>query len=414
VAKTSEPSPIEVDDFPAGASHLRIAVVTETYPPEVNGVALSLARLVQGLRERDHDVQLVRPRQQPGQGAETGERFHEVLMRGLPVPRYPGLKMGVPSKAALVSLWARRRPDLVHIATEGPLGWSALEAARRLRLPVSSEFRTNFHTYCRHYGMGWLARPMLAYLRKFHNRTACTMVPTESVRRELAQIGFERLLVVPRGVDLARFDPRRRCDPLRAAWGAGPGDPVALYVGRLAPEKNLDLMVLAATAMQQAEPRLRVVIVGDGPARAELQRQLPTAHFAGTRLGLELAEHYASGDVFLFPSMSETYGNVTAEAMASGLAVVAFQHAAAGELIRDGVDGALAAPGDDRGFVDRAVALATDAAARRERGAAARRTVAACGWERVVTQVEAVMRDVVRQGQPARTVEPAFGGVPSL
>lgn len=414
MVKTSEPSPIEVDDFPAGASHLRIAVVTETYPPEVNGVALSLARMVQGLRERDHDVQLVRPRQQAGQGPESGERFHEVLMRGLPVPRYPGLKMGVPSKAALVSLWARRRPDLVHIATEGPLGWSALEAARRLRLPVSSEFRTNFHAYCRHYGMGWLARPMLAYLRKFHNRTACTMVPTESVRRELAEAGFERLLVVPRGVDTVRFDPARRRDDLRAAWGAGPGDPVALFVGRLAPEKNLDLLALAATAMQQAEPRVRIVIVGDGPARADLERALPTAHFAGTRLGLDLAEHYASGDVFLFPSVTETYGNVTAEAMASGLAVVAFQHAAAGQLIRDGVEGALAAPGDARGLVDRAVALATDPAARRERGAAARRAIAACGWDRVVAQAESVMRDVVRQGPPARTAEAPFGGVPSL
>jgi glycosyltransferase involved in cell wall biosynthesis len=414
VVKTSEPSPIEVDDFPAGASHLRIAVVTETYPPEVNGVALSLARLVQGLRERDHDVQLVRPRQQPGQGAESGERFHEVLMRGLPVPRYPGLKMGVPSKAALVSLWARRRPDLVHIATEGPLGWSALEAARRLRLPVSSEFRTNFHTYCRHYGMGWLARPMLVYLRKFHNRAACTMVPTESVRRELSQIGFERLLVVPRGVDTARFDPARRRDDLRAAWGAGPDDPVALYVGRLAPEKNLDLLVLAVTAMQQAEPRLCVVIVGDGPGREDLERRLPTARFAGTRLGLELAEHYASGNVFLFPSLTETYGNVTAEAMASGLAVVAFHHAAAGQLMRDGVDGSLAAPGDERGFVDRAVALATDPGARRALGSAARRAIAACGWDRVVTQVESVMRDVVRQGPPARAAEAPFGGVPSL
>jgi glycosyltransferase involved in cell wall biosynthesis len=409
-----EASPIEVDDFPAGASHLRVAVVTETYPPEVNGVALSLDRLVQGLRAREHEVQLVRPRQQPGQGAQSAERFHEVLMRGLPVPRYPGLTMGVPSKAALVSLWARRRPDLVHIATEGPLGWSALEAARRLRLPVSSEFRTNFHTYCRHYGMGWLARPMLAYLRKFHNRTACTMVPTESVRRELAALAFERLLVVPRGVDTERFDPARRSAALRATWGAEPGEPVALYVGRLAPEKNLDLLAITVAAMRQTEPRLRVVVVGDGPSRTDLQRQLPGAHFAGTRLGLELAEHYASADLFLFPSLTETYGNVTAEAMASGLAVVAFHHAAAGQLIRDGVEGDLATPGDDRGFVDRAVALARDPAARAARGAAARQAILPCGWDRVVAQVESTMRDVARQGVPTRAAEPLFNGVPSL
>src|SRR5574343_1270566 len=143
-----EPTPsadsILVDNYPAAQRSLRIAFVTETYPPEVNGVAMTLARIVEGLHRRNHDVQLIRPRQDASDSAERTVRFHEVLMRGLPIPRYPNLRMGVPSKKALVQLWSLHRPDVVHIATEGALGWSALQAALHLKLPVCSDCRTNF------------------------------------------------------------------------------------------------------------------------------------------------------------------------------------------------------------------------------------------------------------------------------
>ena len=171
---TSVPIELEVDELPTRQRHFRVAVVTETYPPEVNGVARSIACVVKGLQARDHAVQLLRPRQAGSDAAAA--RADEVLMRGLPVPRYPHLRMGVVSKRTLVQLWASRRPDVVHIATEGPMGWSALQAARQLKLPVVSEFRTNFHAYAQHYGIGWLRRPLLAYLRKFHNRCHSTMV----------------------------------------------------------------------------------------------------------------------------------------------------------------------------------------------------------------------------------------------
>src|SRR3954465_13976687 len=139
---------------------LRIAFVTETYPPEINGVSLSVARFIEGLRRRNHEIQLVRPRQaRADQGGGTRE-FEQVLMRGLPIPRYPGLKMGLPAKRALTELWSLHRPDLVHIVTEGPLGWSALQAALKLKLPVTSDFRTNFHAYSMHYGVGWLKKPI--------------------------------------------------------------------------------------------------------------------------------------------------------------------------------------------------------------------------------------------------------------
>ena len=357
---------------------IRIATVTETWPPEVNGVAKTAARFVQGLRECGHQVQVVRPRQGPGDRAGGDE----MLMHGMAIPRYGNLRMGLPAKGALVRLWSFRRPDVVHIVTEGPLGWSALAAAAKLKLPVVSDFRTNFHSYSSHYGVGWLKKPIVAYLRKFHNRTAATLVPTEAMRAALAQLGFQRLRVIARGVDTTLFSPAKRSPELRASWGAGPDDVVALYVGRLAPEKNL-----AALAPM---PGAKLVFVGDGPGRAELAGRFPQAVFAGTRTGADLASHYASGDVFLFPSLTETFGNVTLEAMASGLAVVAYDYAAAAEVIRHGASGILVPLGAD--FSSPAAALAADAARVRRLGQAAREAALGRGWDSVVAELEAVLR----------------------
>jgi glycosyltransferase involved in cell wall biosynthesis len=374
---------------------LRIALVTETYPPEVNGVALSVARLARGLVDRQHSLQLVRPRQQSGETPCADARFVEVLVRGMPIPRYPHLKMGLPATRTLRTLWHRQRPDLVHIATEGPLGASALRAARQLGLPVSSDFRTNFQAYSRHYGVGWLDRAILAYLRRFHNRTGCTMVPTEALRGELAGHAFENLEVLPRGIDTTLFHPSRRDAALRRSWGAADDDLVVLHVGRLAPEKNLGLLVDAFEAMRAQVPNARLVLVGDGPSRGALQRRCPDAVFAGSRSDTDLAAHYASGDVFIFPSKTETFGNVTPEAMASALAVLAFDHAAAGQLIRSGDNGLLAPLDDDAAFVRQARVLALDPAARAAFGPRARSDVAELGWERIIAQLEAVFEAVI-------------------
>ena len=257
-------------------ARLRIAVVTETYPPEVNGVAITLAQLIAALQRRSHDVQLIRPRQAGSVGSNREPRAAEVLMRGLPVPNYPQLRMGVPCKRALVKLWSTRRPDVIHIATEGPLGWSALRAARYLKVPVTSDFRTNFHAYSEHYGIGWLRTPILAYLRRFHNATQCTMVPTPGLRADLERCGLERLTVVTRGVDTDRFGPQHRSPELRSRWKApGCSNLVVLYVGRLAAEKNLGALVGAYEAIRLAVADARLVVVGDGPARETLRAACP-------------------------------------------------------------------------------------------------------------------------------------------
>ena len=408
------PDDIVVDHYPAERRSLRIAYVTETYPPEVNGVALSAARLVAGLQRRNHDVQLIRPRQDGLDAARDGPRFHEVLTRGLPIPRYPNLRMGVPSKRALVQLWSTHRPDVVHMATEGPLCWSAMQAAAHLRLPTTSDFRTNFHAYCKHYGVGWLHRPIMGYLRKFHNRTRCTMVPTESLRRELQGRGFRNLSVVTRGVDVAQFDPAHRSAALREQWGAGPNSLVVMVVGRVAPEKNLQLLVTAFEAVRQRDADARLVIVGDGPMRAELQHRCAHAWFAGQRIGQDLAAHYASADLFVFPSLTETFGNVTAEAMASALPVVAFDYAAAAQLIRSGDNGVLVPFGNAGDFVHQVSELAADAGRRRAMGERARHAAAALQWDGVVVRFESVLQALVAQPvpglrAPSTVVRPSTG-----
>lgn len=383
-----------IDDLPAARPSLRLAVVTETYPPEVNGVAMTVARLVEGLRESGHNLQLIRPRQHQAELAratENGKRFDEVLMRGLPIPRYPQLKLGLPARRALLQRWRLQRPDLVHIATEGPLGWSALQAALQLKLPVTSDFRTNFQAYSRHYGVGWLHRPILAYLRKFHNRTLCTMVPTEALQRDLQAQGFNGVKVVARGVDTQQFSPAHRSAALRASWGAGPGTWVVACVGRLAPEKNLGLLVQAFDAMRQCRPDSLLLLVGDGPARRELQALCPQALFAGSRSGADLAAHYASADAFVFPSMTETFGNVTPEAMASGLPVLAYDYAAAARLICHGENGLLVPLRDSAAFVEQALRLARDPVQARLWGQAARQTAMSQPWAGVIAQVEALM-----------------------
>jgi len=313
-----------------------------------------------------------------------------VLMRGLPIPRYPQLKMGLPSKRALLRLWSTHRPDVVHIVTEGPLGWSALQTARQLRLPTVSDFRTNFHAYSRHYGVAWLRNPIMGYLRKFHNRTSCTMVPTEGLRSELLASGFQSLRVVSRGVDTRLFHPSRRSAALRQQWGAGPSDMVVLCVGRLAAEKNLNTLLMAFEGMRAIDPAVRLVLVGDGPERANLQRRCPSAMFAGLRRGEDLAAHYASADLFVFPSVTETFGNVLTEAMASGLAAVAFDYAAARQVLRHGDNGLLVHYEDQAAFCAAAQRLAGQLGWVRAMGAQARETACRLDWGRIVEQIEDV------------------------
>lgn len=371
---------------------LHIALVSETFPPEINGVANTLGRLCQGLRERGHRLQLVRPRQSDDQQRRSDDDL--LLTRGWPLPGYNGLQWGQSALHKLLRRWQHNRPDVLYVATEGPLGLSAIRAARRLGIPVVSGFHTNFQQYSGHYGLGLLARLLTHYLRWFHNRTRTTLVPSASQSLELQRRGFERLQLLARGVDSQLFHPARRSTELRARWGLHDDDIAVLHVGRLAPEKNLALLQRSFLALQARYPqqRLQLILVGDGPQRAELQNALPDAIFCGLQRGEELAAHYASGDLFLFPSLSETFGNVVLEALASGLAVVAFDQAAAAQHIRHGHSGALAMPGDEQGFIDAAHWLLEDRETLRRVRLNARQHAGKQGWAAIVEQFETHLR----------------------
>ena len=379
-----------------GTPRMRYAIVTETYPPEVNGVALTVQALEQGLRARGHQVTLVRPRQPH----ETGGAAHELLVRGAPLPRYPGLRLGLPATGKLTAHWRAAWPDAIYVATEGPLGWSALRAARRLGIPAATGFHTRFDQYMRDYGAAFLAPAALRWMRRFHNGADATMVPTRELAEFLVAQGFDNVMRLPRAVDTQLFDPARRDAGLRVGWGVGDGQPVAIHVGRIAPEKNLDLAVRAFRALQaamkqQARPEPRFVWVGDGPARAQLQRDNPDFIFCGIQRGDALARHFASGDLFVFPSHSETFGNVTLEAMASGLPTVAFDYGAAHEHLRDGVHGAAIADGDDAGFIAAVVRIGGDDRQRAAMGHAGRDAVAGLRPDQVAADFDALLQGLV-------------------
>jgi glycosyltransferase involved in cell wall biosynthesis len=381
-------------------SGARIALVTETYPPEINGVALTLARLVDGLRARGHEISLVHPRRRGDTPA-----VDTTLATGLPIPGYRELRFGLPARAALTSAWSARRPDIIYVATEGPLGWSAVNAARTLGIGVVSGFHTNFDGYMKHYGAGWLRRPAAAYLRAFHNRTDATLVPSDELRRALEASGFRGVHVLSRGVDCRRFRPARRSSALRATWGAQDDDLVVVYVGRVAAEKNVELAIDAYRAMQAVRGDLRFVVVGDGPARARLARAHPDVVFCGFRTGVDLAAHYASADVFLFPSDTETFGTVTLEAMASELGIVAYDYAAARQHVTHMEDGLLVTYRDARAFVANAVRLACSPALLERMRRAARHTVLPLDWGRVVERFESVLLSMA--ARPVRRVRVA-------
>ncbi|WP_290889147.1 glycosyltransferase family 1 protein [Arenimonas sp.] len=327
---------------------MHIELVTETYPPDVNGVALTVQSLEHGLRQQGHTVGIVRP-QRDDESPRPDPGL--LLVEGAPIPRYPGLRFGLPAGKRLAARWMAQRPDAVYIATEGPLGWSALRACRRLGIPVATGFHTRFDDYVGRYGAGFLSPWVFSWLRRFHNKADATLVPTRELEDDLRQQGFRHVRRLGRAVDTRQFHPGWRDETLRAQWSPD-GAPIVLHVGRIAPEKNLPLAVRSFRALQAERPGARFVWVGDGPARAELQAANPDFIFAGVQRGDALARHFASADLFCFPSLSETFGNVTLEAMASGLATVAFDYGAAREHLCNGAHGATAAFGDEAGFVD--------------------------------------------------------------
>jgi UDP-2,3-diacylglucosamine pyrophosphatase LpxH/glycosyltransferase involved in cell wall biosynthesis len=323
------------------------------------------------------------------------------------LPGYKEVRVGLPKPFELRSRWVKRRPDAIYVATESPLGKSALKAANTLGIPVATGFHTNFHQYMEQYGVGGLQPAAMSYLKRFHQRADCTLTPSREMVARLKAEGLGNVHLLGRGVDTDLFHPDKRCEALRAKWGARTGSPVAVIVGRVAPEKNFDLAMATFERMRRAVPDVQCVVVGDGPLRGKLEERYPWVHFAGVQMGEDLARHYASADILIFSSETETFGNVLLEGMASGLATVSFDYAAAALHVRPGINGLKAAKGNHPEFIRNALdalSLRTDHEIRR----AARETAERLGWDEVVAEFERRLKCMCRAGR--KVVEPKRKG----
>ncbi|MEM7789986.1 MAG: glycosyltransferase family 1 protein [Verrucomicrobiota bacterium] len=377
---------------------MKIALITETFPPEVNGVAMTNQRLVRGLIERGHKLFLVKPRRSDSRASDH-ENLEICEVFGVPIPNYAGLKFGLPGPGTLRDYFQTVCPDVVHVATEGPLGFSALKAARRLQIPVTSTFHTNFQDYCADYGAAFLKKRVLDYLRWFHNQCELTTVPDPDLLKQLETAGINNLKVLGRGADTRLFSPTKRSAKLRATWGAPDyATPVAVYVGRAAAEKDIPLALEAWLGARKAIPNLKMVVVGDGPVRKKLEKEWPEVYFAGMRYDEDLAAHYASADIFIFGSTSETFGNVVIEAMSSGLAVLTYDYAAGRQFIRDGVNGFLAPYGDREAFCRVATHIAGNFPSLQKIRLAARATAETYPWSGTIDRFSSMLQSAVNKG----------------
>lgn len=366
---------------------MHIEFVTDTYPPDVNGAAKSIGHMVACLREAGHQVSLIGPHPESG-----------LQVSSIPVPWYPAVRLGLVRKRRLKSWWRQSRPDAVYIAGEAFLGGAALKAASQLGIPTIAAYHTHYGQYARNWHLKLLARPAVRHMRRFHNRASATVVASPSVTTVLEREGFDRLHVIGRGVDTGLFHSSKRSEAQRRRWDADADTPVALFASRVSPEKNLGLLARAFGRMQEVNPKTRCVLVGDGPSFERFERENPNVMCCRFKPSEELATIYASADILVFPSMTETFGNTVTEALASGLVVVAFDDAGAQMHIKHRVNGLLAKYGDEQSFLD-ACESSLDLAFDHSLRDAAHTSMRAVSWELVAQRIVEIAEGLLPEGQ---------------
>ena len=377
---------------------LRIAIVTETWPPEINGVALSMMQLCQGLQRLGHKILLVRPIQKTICTEFNPEQ--ECLVMSQPIPKYPSVQFGWPQYLKVSKAFEQFAPDVVHIVTEGPLGLIALQAAKSKKIAVSSGFHSAFQDFSRFFDLAFLVKPIQRYLTWFHNSTDVTCVPSQYTEQALRGFGVTcPLVVVGRGVDTAKFSPKHRSQRLRQQWGVDIDTRVMLYVGRLSPEKEVDVLIKSFHALQaQQGVNIKFVIVGDGPDRIRLSKMTTSKDviFMGSLGGHELATAYASADVFTFASQADTFGNVVLEAIASGLPVIAYDYVCAHQHVKHSQTGWLTPLGNTTEFVELICNLPAITQLR-AMGQLASESVQSNSWQYPVQQLEQALYQVAKE-----------------
>ncbi len=383
---------------------LRIAIVTETWPPEINGVALSMMQLCQGLQRLGHKILLVRPVQKEACTEFNPEQ--ECLVMSQPIPKYPSVQFGWPQYLKVSKAFEQFAPDVVHIVTEGPLGLTALQAAKSKKIAVSSGFHSAFQDFSRFFDLAFLVKPIQRYLTWFHNSTDVTCVPSQYTEQALRGFGVTcPLVVVGRGVDTVRFSPKHRSQRLRQQWGVDADTRVMLYVGRLSPEKEVDVLIKSFHALQvQQGVNIKFVIVGDGPDRIRLSKMTTSKDviFMGSLGGHELATAYASADVFTFASQADTFGNVVLEAIASGLPVIAYDYVCAHQHVKHNITGWLSPLGHTTDLIQSICRLPA-LPQLRQMGLLASESVQHSSWQFPVQQLEQALYQVVKESPMTST-----------
>ena len=341
----------------------------------MNGVTHSLLQVLRHLERRGHDALVVAPRSGPIDHSLYGAR--SVLLPSMPLPSYPDVRVTIATTHRLAGIMREHEADVVHLASPFVLGWRGVLAAESLGIPSVAVYQTDIPSYAERYGVPGAAPALTRHLGRLHRRATLTLAPSTSAVERLESVGVEQLRVWRRGVDTERFSPERRSVRWRRSVAAD-GEIVVGYVGRLAPEKQVeDLRAISEL------PGVRLVIIGDGPSRPALERMLPEARFTGFLGGEELARAMASLDVFVHPGESETFCQTIQEALASGVPVVATGRGGPLDLVQSSVNGWLYRPGDLVELRERVRDLTGDDAKRRAFGERARESVAGRGWDRL-------------------------------
>jgi phosphatidylinositol alpha 1,6-mannosyltransferase len=360
---------------------IKIAYFTESLYPHVDGVSRTLARLFATLEERGVDFRVFSPFV-PDESVSWARRVRP--LRYVRFPLYPDYRIAIPrlTRGVRAELYAFS-PDLVHVVSPTPAAVWAQRWAKRAGVPVVASFHTHFVSYFRYYGvrafegLGW------SVLRRFYARCERVYAPSVSIIRELERRGIERVELWSRGIDLSGFSPEHRSRSVRDLAGADDSTPLLLLVSRLVKEKDLADLVDVDRALRARGVRFRLALVGGGPMKRELRRRLPDAHFAGHLTGEELGRWYASADVFVFPSTTETLGNVVLEALASGLPAVVVDRGGPQDLIDPGVTGFVARANDIESMADALEKLLTDAPLRARMSEAARKSAGSRDWSEI-------------------------------
>jgi glycosyltransferase involved in cell wall biosynthesis len=368
---------------------LRIALFTETFLPATDGVVTRLRHTVEELVRAGDEVLVFAP--SGGPRAYAGARIHGVP--GVPFPPYPQIQLSPPHPGIGPAL-RRLDPDVIHAVNPLVLGTGGMLYARRLKVPLVASYHTNVATYARFYKLGFLENVTRWWTRALHNRARINLCTSEATRDYLLHEGIKRVRLWPQGVDARRFRPDRASEGWRNRLSGGrPDEKVLLYVGRLAPEKDIGRL----RAVLREIPGARLAIVGDGPAREALEerfRGTPTV-FTGLLEGNDLAAAYASADLFLFPSITETLGMAMIEGLASGLPVIAARSGAAHEVVSEGENGLLYEPGSDGELVAAVRHILEDDALRASLSRGARAAVAERTWEASTTTLRGYYEEVL-------------------